>query len=507
MNENFVEDEDAGSNFLDCAVEIASTIDNLESHSEIMSLIAVRYAESGLLDNASDLAEAINDSFTRDQALASIAAKCIEVGEEDYADKLLEIIEDENICSHAMEEMAVKYAEAGAVEKSIEVAWGLSDSAPTLNRIALVCVGSGLFAQALEVARSIDYADLKAITLADLASKALHDGRNAEALELLPEATKAAEEVEFSEQRISTLVEIAFLYKESGQEERAFEILVRAHQMCNKFDGSTPAGMSTSYAKDGALAQIAGRFAALHRYDQADSVVEEIEDPFQFARATIMVGLEYHKAGRSTEALSWLKQALEIVRDEEVYGEFGLMERERLVDSLALSFATAHHYEEALQITEMLNSQDQRQRTLGEMAKICVRSGNNNRVFEVSEMIKGNYARVLCDVEVADAFVESGQLELADHTLSQALLSAAAIELPYEKVLAFMEIASGFARREQTAKASDILFEALTTAALIDGSYHQSRVLIDLAGKYTEAGLETGEREQKVLQEMILKLE
>jgi tetratricopeptide (TPR) repeat protein len=507
MNEKFVEDEDAGSDFLDCAVEIASTIDNLESSSEVISLIAVRYAESGLIDNAFDLAETINDAFIRDQALASIAAKCVEVGEDDYANKLLETIEDDNIYSLAMEQIAVKYAEAGAVEKSIEVAWKLPDSAPTLSRIALVCAGSDLFAQALEVARSIDYADLKAITLAELAAKALHDGLSAEALEILLEAMKAAEEVEFSEQRISTLLEIAALYKESGQEEQAFELLSRAHQLCNEFDGSTPVGMSTSYAKDGALAQIAGRFAALQRYDQADSVVEEIEDPFQFARATIMVALEYHRAGRSTEALTWLTQASEIVRDEEVYGEYGLRERERLVDGLALSYATARHYEEALQVTELMNSQDQRQGTLREIAKLCVSSGNNSKAFEVSEMIKDSYARALCEVEVVDAFVEAEQLELADHTLSQALLSAAAIELPYEKALALMEIASRFMRREQTAKAFSILFEALTTVALIEGNYHRSRALINLAGKYTEAGLEAGERERKVLQEMILKLE
>jgi tetratricopeptide (TPR) repeat protein len=507
MNENFVEEEEAGSGFLDCAVEIASTIDNLESYSEVMALIAVRYAESGLLDNAFDLAETINDSFIRDQTLASMAASCVEAGEDEYADKLLEIIEDDNIHSSAMGQMAVKYAEAGAVEKSIAVAWELADSAPTLSQIALVCADGGLFAQALEVARSIEYADLKAVTLAELASKALHDGRSTEALELLPEATQAAEEVEFSEQRISTLVEIAALYKESGQEEHSLEILSRSHLLCNEFEGSTPVGMSTSYARDGALAQIAGRFAALQRYEQADAVVEEIEDPFQFARATLAVALEYHRAGRSTEALTWLTQALEIIRDEEVYGEYGLMERERLVDSLALSYATAHYYEEALQAVELMNSQEQRQRTLAEMAKICVRSGNNSRAFQVSEMIKDNYARVLSDLELVDAFVEAGQLELADHTLSQALLSAAQIELPYEKALALMNSAPRFARREQTGKASDMLFESLTTAALVEGGYHQSRALINLAGKYKEAGLEAGEREQQVLQEMMLKLE
>jgi tetratricopeptide (TPR) repeat protein len=498
VNERFSDDNEAGSSFLDCAVQIAQSIDGLEGRSEIISLITVRYAASGQLDVAVDLAETISDSYLRDQALAGIAAKCIEVGDADYAEKLADMIEDDTAYALATEQMAVAYAESGAFEKSIEVAHRLAETAPTLSRIALVCVAGGLPARALEVAQSIDYADLKAPVLVELAAKALHDERNPEAVELLAEATRTAEEVEFSEQRISTLVAIASLNRKCGQAEQAFEILARAHRFCNE---------SEDLAKDHALAQIAGGFAELQRYDQADQVIEEIEDPFQFAHATAKVALEYHHAGDNTRALTLLAEALETGRDEEVYGEQSLMMRESLLDELAICYAMVGHYEEALQIPGLMSSQDQQHHTLGGIAKLCVRSGNNSRVFEVTEMIKDNYARVLCDVEIVDAFIASEQLALADHTLSEALARTAMIERAYEKTLALLEVAPGLARREQAAKASEVLFEALNTLATIDDSYRQSQALINLAGKYLELGQQAGKREQQVMEEIIRKLD
>ena len=258
MNAGSTDDNDAGNSFLDCAVEIAKSIEGLEGRSEILSLIAVKYAAAGQLDVAVDLVETINDSYLRDQALAGVAARCIEVGAADYADKLSETIEDDTAYALATEQMAVAYAQSGEFEKSIEVANRLTESAPTLSRIALACFAGGLSAKALEVARSLDYPDLKASVLVELADKTFDDGRNPEALGLLQEATKAAGEIEFPEPRISALVAIASLNKKCSQEELAVEILTGAHRLCNE---------SEDLAKDPALAQIAGGFAELRRYD------------------------------------------------------------------------------------------------------------------------------------------------------------------------------------------------------------------------------------------------
>ena len=498
VSETLPDDNDTGSSFLDCAVQIAQAIDNLEGRAEVISLIAIKYAESGQLDVAVDLAETIHDSYQRDQARAALAAKFIELGAADYAEKLCDLIEDDTAYALATEEMAVAYAESGEFEKSIAVAHRLADSAPTLSRIALTFVAGGHPVQALEVARSIDYPDLKAPVMVELAAHALHDGRNAEASELLQEATNAAEEIEFAEPRISILVSIASLHGKCGQSAQALEILARAHQLCKE---------SENLAKDSALAQIAGGFAELHRYDQADQLIEEIENPFQFAHANVKVALECYQAGDSTRALTLFADALEIGRDEEVYGAESLMLRETLLYKLAVCYATIGHREEGLQVIGMMDSQDQQHRALAEIAKLYVRTGNNSQVFEVTEMIKDEYARVLCELEIVDAFIASDQFALADHMLLQALARAATIERANQKASSLMEIAPRLARREQATKASEVLFEALTALQMIDDSYYQSHALINLAGKYLELGQPPGKREQTVLEAMTLKLE
>src|SRR5437660_3870392 len=155
----------------------------------------------------------------------------------------------------------------------------------------------------------------------------------------------------------------------------------------------------------------------------------------------------------------------------------------------------------------MMDSQDQQHRALGEIAKLYVRSGNNSQVFEVIEMIKDDYARVLCEMEIVDAFIASDQFTFADHLLPQALARAAMIERANQKASALMDIAPRLARREQATKASEVLFEALNALQMIDDSYYQSHGLINLADKYRELGQQPDQREQTVLEAMRLNLE
>lgn len=498
MDDENANDGGAQNMFLDCAVEIAQGIDSLEGRAEIIYLVAFRYAEAGQIDLAVDLAETIRDSYLRDQALAGIAAKSIEAGAAEYADTLSDRIEDDTAYALATEQMAVAYAESGELEKSIEVAHRLEDSAPTLNRIALSCLAGGQLAEALEATRSIDYPDLKAPLLVELAARTLRDGRNTDALELLVEANETAEEIEFSDPRISVLVSIATLTKRCGQEDHGLEILSRAYEQCKESEDFDP---------DAVLAQIAHAYAELKHYDTADKVIEEIENPFQFAHATARVSMEYTRAGNTAKALELLADAAEIIRDEEIYGEQSLMLRESLLSQLAGCYALVGHYEEALQMIEMMTTQAQQDRSLEEIAKQCVSSGNNSRAFQATEMIKDNHARVLCELVIIDTFIDSQQLELADHELAQLFSRTASMERPDEKAMALMEIAPRFAQREQTAQASQALFEALSTVTMIDNPYYQSRALINLNGKYQKLAQQPGEREQTALEEMLHKLE
>ncbi len=497
MNDKLTNHDDGVNVFLECAQEIARGIDSLEGRSEIISLVAFKYAEAGQIDFAVDLAEAITDSYIRDQALGGIAARCIEVGAADHADSLSDRIEDDTVYALGIELLAVTYAEHDAFAKSIEVAHKLPESAPALNRIALSCIARGQLNQALEATRSIDYPDLRAPLLIELAAKALQDDRASEALDLLAEATETAEAIEFTDQRISALVAISSLNKRCGEEDEAFKILSAAHHLCNESD----------FDADAALAEIAAGFAELQRYDHADKVIEEIENPFRFAHATARVALEYHKAGNTAKTLELLADAMEIGRDEEVYGDQSLLMRDSLLRELAGCYALLDHYEEALQITGWMSSQEERYRTLGDIARQCVRSGHHSRVFQVTEMIDDTYTRVLWDLEMVNAFVTSEQLELADHALSETLARAATIRRPYEKAMALMEVADRFARREQSVQASEVLFDSLTTVTLVEDGYHQAQALINLSGKYKKLEQPIGEREQQVVEELSFSLE
>ncbi|HXI61582.1 MAG TPA: hypothetical protein VNF70_02690 [Pyrinomonadaceae bacterium] len=498
MQPEFTDENNARRGFLDSALEIAQTIDNLEGRSELQSLIAFKYAESGQLDIAVDVADSIGDSYQREQALAGVAARCIRVGDGDYAEKLADMIEDDGIYATAIEEMAVAYVESGAFEKSIEVAHRVGESAPILNRIALACEARGQTDQALEVARTIDYADLRAPFLAESAVRTQNEGRADEALERLQEATQAADEIEFPEQQISVLVTIAVLNEKCGREDEALKILERAYGLCNESEG---------FDKDAARAQIAGGFAELRHYDRADQIIEEIEPPFDYADASVKVASACSQHGDIDRALALLKEAAEIARDEPIYGEQTRIMRENMLDSLAICYATLGHYDEALQAIELMISLDQQYRTQTQISRLCVRSGNNNRAFEVSELIKDNYARVKCELELVDAFIASEQFELTDHTLSEALNHATEIDTPPQKALALMQIAPRLARREQTPKASETLLDALTTITLIRDPHQQSLTLIHLADKYRELKMEVGVREQAILEAMIVKLD
>jgi len=434
----------------------------------------------------------------RDQALAGITAKCIEAGAADLAEPIADTIEDDTAFALATEQMAVAYAEQGAFQKSIEVAQQLEDSAPTLNRIALSLLARGQLVDALEAARLIDYPDLKAPLLVELAASALRDGRNTEAQELLLEATTTAEEIEFAEQRISTLISIASLTNRCGHEDQALELLSRAHEQCKK---------SRDYGPDAGLAEIAGAYAELKRYDTADKVIEEIENPFQFAHATARVSMEFHQSGNTARALELLADATEIVSEQEVYGDQSLFMRESVLGELAGCYALVGHYDEALEMIGMMSSQDRQDRSFDEIAKQAVRSGNNTRAFQAAEMIKDDQARVFCDLSIVDALIKSNQLELADHALSRLLARAAEMKRPHEKVLALMEMAPRFAQRDQTAQASQLLSEAVTTLAMIEDGYQQSQALINLSGKYQKSGQQPGEAEQTVVEDILHKLE
>ncbi|MDQ3819857.1 MAG: hypothetical protein M3362_19590 [Acidobacteriota bacterium] len=503
MDDNFIEDNLAEEPFLASAARIADEIETQEGYSEIISLIAVRSAESGLLDAAIQLAVGVNDPYIRDQALASIAAECVEFGEADYADELLGMIEDSGLYGAAMEQVAVKYAETGAFDRALEMAGEMDDSGQALSRIALAYFDSGDAAKALDAARSIEDAGLRANTLIELAARGFRSNHDSEAAEkLLIEAGRGAEEIEFSQERINSLLDVASLYKETGKEEEALEIVVSADRLCDSMEDEPYTGLPVTYARDETRALVATRFAQLGRFAEADAVIEKIEDPLQFASAAAGAAVEYKKAGQGEQAQTLLAEALDLAK-EEVYGERTLIERDTLLASLAVSYAEVGRLDGALEVAKMVSVPNKQFAAWRDVGKAFARSNNHNGIFQVADLIQHAYGKVIYDIEMSEAEAGLGEEELAAGLLSQALKDAEAVEMPFEKSLALMEVGSRFAQRAQPEKASELLLQSLDAAAKIESNYQLARVLIQLDDKYRQAGLEPGEREESILQKIV----
>ena len=493
-----IEKQNYGAPFVETAVRVAQTIDGFEERGEILSAAVGIYAESGQRDLALDLAQSIDDSYQRDMALTKIATVCAAAGEDDQADSFLDTIEDDAVYGMAIEQIAATHARAGEFDKAIEIAQRLSDSSAALSSIALTCPSKDLLNECVEIARSIDYPELKTTAVIELAGKARQLEAQSESAELIEEAVAAVDEIDLPQQRIEARVRIAAWYKNNDQIEQAAEVLSTARADYEETDQS---------GRDAARWQIAAAYAELRDFTTAEQLLEEIEDPYDFCHATAAVAFEHYQAGDQNAAIKLLADGLEAIKDEPVYGERSLILRRSVLGNLAQTYASIERLEDALQVIELLDSDEQQDDTLRQIAYLSASSDNPSRAFKVLEKIKDDSLRVLCEVDVVRGWTQRDQSELADHLLSNVSAEVAKVEWPQQRTKCLAELAHAYELREQTNRASENLFEALKTAATIKGSYQQARALLGLAVKHTELARPAGEQELQVLEEITDRLD
>ncbi|HEU0253176.1 MAG TPA: tetratricopeptide repeat protein, partial [Pyrinomonadaceae bacterium] len=464
---------------------------------EVVSIVAARYAKLELFDHAIELADTISDPFARDNTLTEIAAASIATGAPEYSDALLEMIEDVGARSVAIEATAVKYAERGDLDKSIELANELDDSDPTLSRIALA---NGTFSpRSVEIASSITASELRSTTLGQLAALAHRTNLKSEAEELLAESLQAADEVEFSQNRIYALVGVASVYTEIGETDQARETLSRALEECETFEGQPAWGLPASFPRDAALAQIVEGFARLGHFDQADVAAEQIEDPFQFANASTKEALEYFRAGQVDQAHTLLSEALELVLEEAVYGEQGMLVKDSVLVELAMGFAITGQLEKGLQVTTKISSEHQHFNALEQLGKQCARAGNSHGVFQVAQSITNSYSTTSYWLAISDFLRELSAAELVQQALFEAATSAAMIEHPYEKTVSLIEVGYRVELTNDSAKASELFSLALKTINQLEEDYKKALSLLRIDQRFRELKRIPNEEERYLL--------
>ena len=489
-------DDNYDSEFLAAAERFAENLQD-ETHAEVLSIVAARYAKREFVDHAIDLAETISDPYTRDNTFAEIAAASIASGTSDYAGELLEMIDDPGVRSLAIEEMAVKCAELGEHDRSLDLVSELDDADPTLRRLALV--DSTFSPRSVELASSISAPDLRANTFSQLFTAARRADRQSEAAELLAESLRAAEEIEFTQDRIHTLVGIASQYAEIGETDRASEILSRALVLSQDVDGPPQWGQSASFPRGEALTQIVGGFARLGQFDQADGAAEQIEDPFQFALASTKEAIEYFKAGQSGQALTLLNEALELVLGERVYGEQGMVVKDTALVELAAGFVIAGQLEKGLEVAEKLSSETRQNTALEQVGKECARAGDSNGIYKAAELITNDSAATSYWLAINSVLKASAQTDLARRTLLEAAHSAELIKDRYEKATSLIEVAYRFELTDNPGKASELFTLALVTINENEHDHKKALSLLRMDERFKELNRTPTEEQRQLL--------
>lgn len=492
-----IENQDCGADFVDAAVSVARTIDELEEKGEILALAVSIYAECGYTDFALSLAEEIEDVYQRELTLTNLAVTCAAAGDGDQVDSLLEMIEDEVAYGLAIEQVAAAYTRSGEIDKAVETARRLNDSDSALTSIARGCPSRDLLTDCIEIARSIDYPDLKVTALVELAVKARQLEAQSESTELIKEAESAAAELDFPPQRIETRVRIATWYRENNQTEKAAEVLGQARGDCEETDRS---------GRDAALSQVAAAYAALHDFNSAEQLLEELEDPYEFCRTVAAVALEQYQAGDQNAAIKLLAEGREVIKDEP-YGERTLINRQGTLGQLADTYASIERLEDAFQVAELLDSNEQQDEALKWIAYITASAANPGSALKVFERIKDDAARALCEIDVVRRWARNDQLALADHLLGNASADVAKVEWPHLRAKCLAELAQAYELRQQTGRCSESLLESLKTAATIKGNTSQARALIGLAVKHKELNRPASEAELQILEEITAQLD
>jgi len=485
--------------YLTCALRLAESLHG-DAHLEITEAIALYYVDAGQLDRGVELAEQVPDAYARDSLLAVITAKAVASEDEDYATELLETIEDPILHNSAIEKMAIEFARRGEFDAALGLTDQLEDNASALGAIAALYWQSGQKDEALELARSIEFAQESAIALVQLAR--LSDD-NDESLNLLVEARSVAEEIDSAELKVFALIAIAAGYEERAEREQSLETLNRAFEVCEDFESGNLVGLSADFARDEALMEIVQGLLRLQDLSKATDVAEAIDDRFLFARANLGLAVARGKDSQPSEAAGYLDEAKSVIVELQPYGAQEAEVLDALIIDLAMSYANYKDYDEARRIIRSLTSEEKQRLVLNELGKLCGNAGDDRVVSEIAEHLGSPYDKARYWLGIYDS---ANQPELSESAMAKALAKAEGIEQPVEKAEVFTGIALRFAKSERNPQAENYFLAATNAATLIEGSFLKARAFLRLAKASQDAGRNPNQNEQRLLEQMMARL-
>jgi len=505
MNDFAASAEDVSEDVLEVAILLTQTVAG-DGYSELAQSIAAQLAQRGDLQRALDLANTIGDPYLKDQTLGLIAAQSIDSNEIEPAE-LLDAIEDPVLQDLAAEQVAIQYAGIGDVENSLGLVSQLPDNEPVLSQIAVGLAANGFEPQAQDVLESIENPATRVTVSAQLCSELLKKGKIAEAESLIRSAESDLNQIEYPEERINAALNVASVLRELNRKDEAFEHLKQAGILCKELEDGTVETLETVFVRDEALAQIAGGMAQAGYLSEADSLLEEIGDAFQFARATLQLAIAQHQNGNANESLKLLQQAHDITAEQPTYGEYGQRMRDTLFTEVAAAYAACGDYEQALDVPGEIVDSDEKLRALIRVGQTAANSEQQQSVIkQASDKLKDDVSKASFWLSLSQSFRVTDQSEAFDDAIGQSLDNANRITMTYEQSLILSEIGLQLVERSPE-KADTVFLKAVENLRSIESGYRRVAILLNLSQKYWKLDRHPAPEERAVFRDLTAHLE
>ena len=392
---------------LDAPLAVVQKLEDAFIKAKSLAAIALLYSQAGqqqqanqLLSQAIESVNEIKEDYQKSEVRQEIIRNSIEAGQPDYALLVAQTIPDEFARSETLQQVAFQAVEKGQNEFALKIVQAIDKKFvdyrnSVLQRIAIGYAKAGEYDKALQIAADTTYND-RVRTLAAIATEYSKAGQPKRAAEIFSQSLQAANALESPDSNAQGKAAVALEYAKAGQQKRATEILSQALQVAQtikdpssysyvlrtiaddyiraeRYDMAFVAAqpMKDASERTGKLQEIADKYIELRQYEKALEVVNALKAPVYKAKVLVAIASKYIQAKQPSKASPILARAFQIaktipgaesktifVSSSEVGDDY---DRGSLLEEVAMGYARAGQYNQALQVSQAIKDAATRQ--------------------------------------------------------------------------------------------------------------------------------------------------
>ncbi len=410
----------AAAGQLETALSTAQTINDAGGKAKALSAIALLYTKAGqqtqasqVLSQAIESAKAMPDAYFQARLLKEMIDNYVKVGRYEDAFKIAQAIQGDTVDIElskpfVLQDIITKAVEAGQNEQALQITQlldkgDIGSRNVALQRIALSYAKAQQFDKAIQTAQMVEnYGSTyfyQPRTLAAIANEFLKTGQTNRATELYTQAIQVANSLEIKSNKAEALAAVAVEYTLSGQQDKASALLSQALQVAQTQEDNSyilqaiadeyikaqqydvafkiAQAMRDGYEKTNKLQEIASKYLETGRYDDVLQFINIYEAPAEKVGLLLAIANKYIQTGQTTKATEVLAQAFQIAKTIEGPESNILVfkvetdsqgnrisatevddpaDRGSFLEEIAVKYAQAGQYNQALQVAQALES-------------------------------------------------------------------------------------------------------------------------------------------------------